>query len=105
MTERGALTEGVFFILLSLLVPRHGYAVMQNITALTNGRLVLGAGTLYGAINVLLERQWIRAVTRGGSARKKEYVITQLGRQVLADELRRLEDVLAIGENELRSNT
>lgn len=105
MTERGALTEGVFFILLSMLEPRHGYAVMQNITRLTGGRLVLGAGTLYGAINVLLEKQWIRAVARAGSSRKKEYVITDLGRRVLDDELHRLEEVISIGENELRSTT
>jgi len=105
VTERSALTEGVFFILLSMLEPRHGYAVMQNITRLTKGRLVLGAGTLYGAINVLLEKGWIRAVTRAGSSRKKEYVITELGRRVLDDELRRLEDVVSIGEKELRSTT
>ncbi|MCL2643746.1 MAG: helix-turn-helix transcriptional regulator, partial [Candidatus Bathyarchaeota archaeon] len=54
MTEdltQGALTEAVYYILLSMLEPIHGYAVMQNIEKLTNGRVNLGAGTLYGAIN------------------------------------------------------
>ena len=55
--EQSALTEGVFLILISLVTPRHGYAVMQNIETLTNGRVVLGAGTLYGAINTLLEKE------------------------------------------------
>ena len=46
----GALTEVTFFILLSLYTPRHGYAIMQFIQERTQGRLSLGAGTLYGAL-------------------------------------------------------
>ena len=47
----GALTEVTFYILLSLYTPKHGYAVMQFIEEKTDGRLSLGAGTLYGALN------------------------------------------------------
>ena len=47
----GALTEVTFYILLSLYTPKHGYAVMQFIEEITAGRLLLGAGTLYGALN------------------------------------------------------
>ncbi|MCR5756066.1 MAG: helix-turn-helix transcriptional regulator, partial [Acetatifactor sp.] len=49
--KSGALTEVTFFILLSLYEPKHGYAIMQFIVEKTEGRLVLGAGSLYGAIN------------------------------------------------------
>ena len=52
----GALTEVTFFILLSLYTPKHGYAVMQFIEDNTKGRLALGAGTLYGALNSLQEK-------------------------------------------------
>lgn len=52
----GALTEVTFFILLSLYTPKHGYAVMQFIEDSTKGRLTLGAGTLYGALNSLQEK-------------------------------------------------
>jgi len=52
----GALTEVTFFILLSLYTPKHGYAVMQFIEDNTKGRLTLGAGTLYGALNSLQEK-------------------------------------------------
>ena len=55
----GALTEVTFFILLSLYTPKHGYAVMQFIEDNTKGRLTLGAGTLYGALNSLQEKGWI----------------------------------------------
>jgi len=98
--EQGALTEGVYLILISMLVPRHGYAVMQNIEALTAGRVMLGAGTLYGAINTLLEKEWLCAVGHNAESRKKEYVITPAGKEVLRNEIRRLEELIKIGQQE-----
>jgi len=98
--EQGALTEGVYLILTSLLEPRHGYAVMQHIKVLTEGRVMLGAGTLYGAINNLLEKEWICAVGHGAGLRKKEYVITSTGREALQAEFRRLEELIKIGKQE-----
>jgi len=98
--EQGALTEGVYLILISMLEPRHGYAVMQNIEALTEGRVTLGAGTLYGAINNLLEKDWICAVGHSAESRKKEYVITPTGRAVLQTEIHRLEELIRIGQQE-----
>jgi len=84
-----------------MLVPRHGYAVMQNIEKLTHGRVVLGAGTLYGAINTLLEKRWIGTVDAGRDLRKKEYVTTSIGRKVLQNEMVRLEELITIGHNEI----
>ena len=52
----GALTEVTFFILLSLYTPRHGYAIMQFVEEKTQGRLALGAGTLYGALTSLQKK-------------------------------------------------
>ena len=72
-----ALTEAVYYILLSLLTPRHGYGIMQNVDALSGGRLKLAAGTLYGAINSLLEKGWIMALPGEKDSRKKEYLITE----------------------------
>jgi len=100
-SEQSALTEVVYFILLSMLKPRHGYAVMQYIGKLTKGRVILGAGTLYGAINTLSEKQWICTVSEDNNSRKKEYVITGLGREILNIELTRLEELLIIGKDEL----
>ena len=56
MAKQSALTEPVYYILLSLLTPMHGYGIMQNVKKLTNGRVNIGAGTLYGAINTLLSK-------------------------------------------------
>ena len=96
--ERGALTEAVFYILLSLHEPMHGYAVMQNIERLSDGRVALGPGTLYGAINVLVQKRWIAATGAGRDSRKKEYVVTAAGRAVFKGELARLRELLRNGE-------
>jgi DNA-binding PadR family transcriptional regulator len=96
--ERGALTEAVFYILLSLHQPMHGYAIMQNIEKLTAGRVALGPGTLYGALNALAQKGWIAAHSEGSSANKKEYAITPAGKYTFAGELARLRELLQNGE-------
>lgn len=97
-SERGALTEAVFYILLSLYTAMHGYAIMQNVKELSHGRVDLGAGTLYGAINTLLEKNWIRAIEGEEGSRRKEYEITELGKTVIQGELIRLEELIANGK-------
>lgn len=92
-----ALTEAVYYILLSLIQPLHGYGIMQNVEKLSGGRVRLAAGTLYGAINTLLEKGWINALPGMKDSRKKEYVITDLGKQVLNDEILRLSELLENG--------
>lgn len=96
-SERGALTEAVFYILLSVYSPLHGYAIMQNITNISKGRVVLGAGTLYGAINTLLEKGWITSASDNTGTRKKEYIITDKGRKVVSREMERLVELLKNG--------
>ncbi|MEA4812854.1 MAG: PadR family transcriptional regulator [Anaerolineaceae bacterium] len=91
-----ALTEAVYYILLSLDEPMHGYGIMQNIEMLSHGRVKLAAGTLYGALSTLVERDWIRPVGEGGE-RKKEYQITAIGRQVVLNEIGRLIELLENG--------
>lgn len=89
----GALTEVTFYILLSLLTPKHGYAIMQFIEDKTGGRLSLGAGTLYGALNTLEEKGWI-ARYGDNEGRKKEYLITALGKEYAEIELARLQELI-----------
>ena len=89
----GALTEVTFFILLSLYEPKHGYAIMQFIEEMTDGRLSLGAGTLYGAINSLLEKGWIKPYG-DVNGRQKKYVITTEGKKAAKTELSRLKKLV-----------
>ena len=92
-----ALTEAVYYILLSLLQPMHGYGIMQNVEKWSGGRMRLATGTLYGAMNTLMEKGWIRALPEKRDSRKKEYVITDLGRAALEGELVRLKELVENG--------
>ena len=93
----GALTEAVYYILLSLMTPLHGYGIMQNVERLSGGRLRLAAGTLYGAISNMLEKAWITALDNAADSRKKEYVITETGREILRAEYARLKELVDNG--------
>lgn len=95
--QGAALTEAVYYILLSLTEPMHGYGIMQNVDRLSAGRVRLAAGTLYGAISTLLEKGWIIALDGGSDSRKKEYQITERGKAVLRGEINRLQELLQNG--------
>jgi DNA-binding PadR family transcriptional regulator len=90
----GALTESAFYILLRLHQPAHGYALMKGIAQMTGGRVNLGAGSLYGALDTLQKKGWIRALDEHPQDRKIEYIITDTGRQFFEKELTRLEEML-----------
>ena len=92
-----ALTEAVYYILLSLMQPLHGYGIMQNVEQLSGGRLRLAAGTLYGAISSMLDKGWITALDGVADSRKKEYVITEAGRDILRAEYARLKELVSNG--------
>lgn len=96
--ESIALTEAVFYILLSLDEPLHGYGIMQNAERLSNGRVRLAAGTLYGALDTLQKRRWIEPAPGAGSGRKKEYRLTDAGRDAVKGELERLRELVENGE-------
>lgn len=98
MAESIALTEAVYFILLALTKPLHGYGIMQLTEQLSAGRVRLAAGTLYGALNTLCEKGWIRELPVQAGSRKKEYLITETGRDVLMAELNRLRQLVEAGE-------
>ena len=89
MNKYPALTETMFYILLSLSNPLHGYAIMQNIKKLTEGRINMGAGSLYGALSALLEKEFIVEV-KSDDPSKRLYVRTNLGTEVVKNEIKRL---------------
>lgn len=100
--EKGSLTEAVYYILLSLFKPLHGYGIMQNVRRLSKGRVNLGPGTLYGAINTLLEKGFIQLMDGTKSSRKKEYLITCLGKDAVENEIIRLQELLENGKQILK---
>ena len=96
-TNNNALTEAVYYILLALVEPLHGYGIMQRTAQLSGGCLIISAGTLYGALSTLLEKGWIEQLEAVADSRKKEYRITPIGRVVLEQELVRLEELVKNG--------
>jgi len=111
------LREPTFFILLALSKNRkHGYAILKDVEVLSEGRVVLSTGTLYGALARLLEQGMIRRSTdhrredrsssKGTSGRandreRKVYELSQFGRRVLEEEIHRLDTILATASREL----
>ena len=99
MKENIVLTESTYYILLSLYSPQHGYGIMQLTEQLSGGRVKLAAGTLYGALNALCEKGWIKLLPVEKDSRKKQYLLTQDGLAVLKGELARLKQLVANGES------
>jgi len=96
-TDRGALTEAVFYILLALFNPTHGYGIIKFIRSITNDRVILGSGTLYGAINKLLKNDWVR-IEKIQNDDRKLYAITDMGKLVVEKEVIRLKELVMHGK-------
>ena len=95
MDKNTPLTEALFYILLTVRKPNHGYGIIQEVEELTKGRVVLGPGTLYGAIQSLVKKDWIRIYSEDTESRKKkEYLITEAGLAAFEEERARLEELL-----------
>ena len=99
-----ALTEAIYYILLALQEPLHGYGIMQKTSAMSKGRLILSAGTLYGAISNLLEKGWILPCGESSDTdgRRKMYQITGKGQEVLLAEFQRLEELVENGRMNIK---
>jgi DNA-binding PadR family transcriptional regulator len=95
------LPTAVFHILVALAdADRHGYSIMQDVSARTDGRVRMSAGTLYSAVRRMLEQGLIEERRDSGAwsksdERRRCYRLTRLGRTVALAEARRVSDMLA----------
>ncbi|MCK5764206.1 MAG: PadR family transcriptional regulator [Clostridiales bacterium] len=89
------LTEPMYYILLSLLTPMHGYAIMQNIAYITEARVKVGPGTLYSLISRFEKEGIVVKVSIKES--KKTYLLTDKGREILQQEFTRLNKMVNDG--------
>lgn len=99
------LSEPVLLILLSLAnQPRHGYALMKDIETLSDGRVRMSTGTLYGALRRLLEDQWIQRFEQKDTSREKQaYRLTPAGRRQMRMELDRMKQLTGAASARLRT--
>ena len=104
------LREPTFFILLSLSPgPKHGYAILKEVEGLSEGRVKLSTGTLYGAIKRLLDRGWIIRVDdpipNNTDRKRKSYDLTESGRRVLNAEIARLHKLVRVAKIQTAGET
>ena len=104
------LRQPTSFIMLILSPgPKHGYAILREVESLSEGRVRLSTGTLYGAIKRLLDRGWIRRVDRpipnGTDRERKSYDLTELGRRVLNAEIARLQKLVSVARIQTAEET
>lgn len=105
-SESKPLSEAVLLILMSMSSqPRHGYALIKDIAGLSQGRVRLSTGTLYGALRRLLEDGWIERHQQEDTSRDKQaYRLTQSGRRRLHWELQRLRQLTRAAKAVLRES-
>jgi DNA-binding PadR family transcriptional regulator len=89
------LTSAVFFILFALAEgERHGYAIMQQVAVLSDGKVRMGPGTLYTTLQRLLELSLIEETDTDAGSRRRYYRLTRTGKLILKAELVRMDAVV-----------
>ncbi|WP_270311755.1 PadR family transcriptional regulator [Vagococcus fluvialis] len=81
------LTDFNYLILLALLEPKHGYAIMKDISDITEGKVSIGPASMYTILKKLLKNEWI--TLEQDDDRKKIYLITDSGIKKLEEEVER----------------
>lgn len=97
------MTETAYYILLSLTESRHGYGIMQHVEELTDGRIKLGPGTIYGTLSKLEKDELI--LPDSEEDRRKFYKLSEKGEELLQLEMDRLQELLANGKNEMEGKS
>jgi DNA-binding PadR family transcriptional regulator len=95
-----SVSQSEFYILLSLAIKkRHGYEIMKQVKHDSKGKVLLGPGTLYGAIKRMLHSALIEEVS-GDNSRRKYYTLTEKGRTTLASEIERYNDAVELAKRQ-----
>ena len=87
------MTETAYYILLSLAQPRHGYGIILHVAEITNERIKLGSGTVYGTLTKLQKKGVISIYS--DEERRTVYEITDIGKQLILAEIERVKEIYA----------
>lgn len=101
MKRSEPMSESYYYILLCLAKgANHGYGIMQLTEKLSGGDVTIGSGTMYGATVNMIKKGWIREImsAEGGLERRRQYVLTDEGREALRAEISRLRRMLENAE-------
>ena len=100
MKNTEQLTDSVFYIMAVLTKPRHGYAIMSLIEETTNGAITIGPASMYTIIKKLLKQEWIYLYD-GSDSRRKTYLLTDKGKEVLEEDMKLRKLMIQLAENGL----
>lgn len=91
------LSEPMFYLLLALRTPQYGYSIMRIVTQISNGRVTIGAGTLYALLSRFESEKIIQNIENDG--RRKTYSLTAKGQEILVGEYNRLKAMISDADN------
>ncbi|MCT4605489.1 MAG: PadR family transcriptional regulator [Marinisporobacter sp.] len=95
--EMGELTDTYYYILVSLIKPKHGYLIMKSVEEMSQGKFSIGPASLYTSIKKLLNAELIKLTKE--SSKKKVYIITNKGIESLKNEIEKKREMIQIAEN------
>lgn len=95
------LTDSMFYIMAALTKPRHGYAIMNLIEETTTGAITIGPASMYTIIKKLLKQEWIYLYD-GSDSRRKTYLLTKRGIEVLEEAVKIRKTVIQLAEKGLQ---
>lgn len=95
------LTDSMFYIMIALTKPRHGYAIMNLIDETSKGAITIGPASMYTIIKKLLKQEWIYLYDESDS-RRKTYLLTQRGKDVLEEDLKIRKRMIQLAETGLK---
>ena len=95
------LTDSMFYIMAALTKPRHGYAIMNLIEETTKGAITIGPASMYTIIKKLLKQEWIY-LHDGSDSRRKTYLLTEKGREVLEEDVMLRKLMIQLAETGLK---
>jgi len=101
MKKTEPMSESYYYILLCLAMgANHGYGIMQMTEKLSKGDVTIGSGTMYGATNNMMKKGWIKEIMSEGTGleRRRQYQLTESGREALREEITRLKRMLENAE-------
>ncbi|AIC92748.1 MULTISPECIES: PadR family transcriptional regulator [Shouchella] len=101
MKTNEQLTDSMFYIMASLTRPRHGYAIMNLIEETTKGMITIGPASMYTIIKKLLKLEWIY-LHDGTDSRRKTYLLTENGKEVLKEEIKLRKLMVQLAETGLK---
>ena len=95
------LTDSMFYIMAALTKPKHGYAIMNLIEETTKGAITIGPASMYTIIKKLLKQEWIY-LHDGSDSRRKTYLLTEKGREVLEEDVKLRKLMIQLAETGLK---